>query len=159
MLTKLILTLLAGAFALVSATAPAEARSGRDNRNLIAGLAVGAIIGAAIASNNKKRKHQGGHVSRGHQDAYRSGHHRGHRGGHAGDHNRGYGHDDGYRGKRVNLPGACRVHKGHSAGYSGRCLGGYNFGHSALPSACAVRVGGHHGTIYRDNCLNRYGYH
>lgn len=157
MFTKLTTTLMAGALALASATTPTELRAGNDAGKVIAGLAVGAIIGAAIASNNKKRHHGGGHVSRG--NVYDDGHNRGHNRGHARGHNRGYGHDSGYRQKRVNLPGACRVHKGHRSGYSGRCLSGYNYSYSALPSACAVRVGGHYGTIYRDGCLNRYGYY
>jgi len=149
MFTKLTTTVMAGALALASAAAPTEVRAGSEARNIIAGLAVGAIVGAAIASqSNKKTKHRGGHhVSRGHNDGYHDGYHRGHK-------NLG-----GYRHKRVNLPGACRVRNGHRSGYSGRCLRGYNYGRAAIPSTCAVRVGGRHGTIYRDRCLNRHGYY
>jgi hypothetical protein len=155
MFTKLTATLLAGALALASATAPTEVRAGNDTGKIVAGLAVGAIIGAAIANNNKKRRHNDGYVSRRSHDTYGRAHNRGHHR----SHNRGYKRHKGYGHRRVNLPGACRVHKGHRSGYSGRCLSGYNYSYAALPSACAIRVGGRHGTIYRDRCLNRYGYH
>ena len=135
-------TVLAAALALSTLSA-APARAGSDTGKIVAGVAVGAILGAAIASNNN-RQHRGGHVSRKHHDPYGGGHHRGYKG-------------HGY--KRTNLPGACRVHRGHRSGYSGRCLSGYNYSYSALPSACAVRIGGYHGTIYRDRCLNQYGYY
>lgn len=159
MFSKLTMTFMAGAFALASAVTPTEVRAGNDAGKVIAGIAVGAIIGAAIASNTKKRKHQGGHVSRGHQDVYGGGYERVHSGGHNRGHNKGYKGHDGYGQRSVNLPGACRIYNGHRSGYSGRCLGRYNYTYAALPSACAVRVGGHHGTIYRDRCLNQYGYH
>lgn len=151
MLTKFTTIVMAGALAFASALTPTQARAGNDTGKIVAGIAVGAIIGAALASNSKKRKDRGGHVSRRHHDAYGNGYHRGHK--------RGYKRHKGHGQRHVNLPGACRVQKGHRAGYSGRCLGGYNYSHASLPSACAVRVGGHHGTIYRDRCLNRYGFH
>jgi len=113
---------------------PALARDRSDNANLLGGLIIGGLIGAAIANdNNDNDRHGRGH-GRGHHKDYR-------------------------HGKRVNLPGACRVYNGHRSGYSGRCLRGYDYGHAALPSACAVRVGGRHRTIYRDRCLNQYGYY
>ena len=155
MFAKLTTTLMAGALVLASATAPTEARAGNDAGKVIAGIAVGALIGAAIASNNKKRHRNQGYVSRNQQPVYDRGHDRGYR---SGNH-RGYGYDNGYRQQRVNLPGACRVYRGNRAGYSGRCLSGYNYSYAAMPSACAVRIGGRHGTIYRDRCLNRYGYY
>jgi len=128
---------------------PALARDRSDNANLLGGLIVGGLIGAAIANdNNDNDRHGRGHVSRGHND----GHHGGR--GHGRGHDKSYGHA-----KRISLPGKCRVYNGHRSGYSGRCLRGYNYDHAALPSACAVRVGGHHRTIYRDRCLNQYGYY
>ena len=157
MFTKLTTTVMAGALALASAATPTEVRAGSEARNIIAGLAVGAIVGAAIASqSNKKTKHRGGrHVSRGHHNGY----HAGYPDAYGGGQHRGHKNRRGYRDKHVNLPGACRVHKGHRSGYSGRCLSGYNYSHAAMPAACAVRVGGRHGTIYRDGCLNRHGYY
>jgi len=174
MFTKLTTTLMVGALALATTITPTQVRADNDAAKIIGGLAIGAIIGAAIADNNDNRRHNRGHVSRRHHDAYdvygrgnhrshKRGHHRSHKRGHYRGHDRGYhrGHrgHDGYKHRRVNLPGACRVHKGHRSGYSGRCLGRHNYSYSALPSACAVRVGGHHRTIYRDGCLNRYGYY
>lgn len=165
MLTKLTTILMAGVLVFASVTAPTEARAGNDAGKVIAGIAVGAIIGAAIVSNNKKQHRNQGYVSRNQQPVYDRGYDRSYRGDNGRGHNKGYrgnnnrGYDNGYRQQRVNLPGACRVHSGHRSGYSGRCLSGYNYGHAALPSACAVRVGGHYGTIYRDGCLNQYGYY
>jgi hypothetical protein len=60
---------------------------------------------------------------------------------------------------RVNLPGACRIRDDRREGYSGRCLQRYQYDQAALPSACAVQVGGSGLTIYRDRCLNGYGYY
>lgn len=160
MFRKLTTILMAGALAFASATAPTGARAGNDAGKVIAGIAVGAIIGAAIASNNKNRHRNQGYVSRNQQPVYGRGYHRGYRGrDYRGHGDRGYGHDNGYRQQRVNLPGACRVYRGNRAGYSGRCLSDYNYSYSAMPSACAVRIGGRHGTIYRDRCLNQYGYY
>src|SRR6056297_2245480 len=132
MFSKFTTTLMAGAFALASVAAPTEVRAGNDTGKIVAGLAVGAIIGAAIASQSKKRRHNDGYVSRQHHDAYGRGYHRGHQRGHHRGHQRGYQRHDGYGHHRVNLPNACRVHKGHRSGYSGRCLGGYNYSHARL---------------------------
>ncbi|MET4101557.1 putative membrane protein [Roseovarius sp. MBR-78] len=143
MFTRLTTTLMASAFALASVAAPTQVRADNDAGKVIAGLAVGAIIGAAIASDNGRDRHGGG---------YRNSSYDGH--------DRGYqGHDSYGPERRVNLPGACRVHSNYRSGYSGRCLNGYNYGYSALPSDCAVHIGGYHGTVYRDRCLNRYGYY
>lgn len=60
---------------------------------------------------------------------------------------------------RVSLPGACRIRDDQREGYSGRCLQRYQYDQAALPSACAVQVGGSGLTIYRDRCLNGYGYY
>lgn len=160
MFTRFTMSLMAGALALASTLTPTEVRAGNDAAKVIAGIAVGAIIGAAIVNNEKKRRHHGGHVSRGHHDGYgghKAGHYRGHDRGY--DRHRGHDRHHGYGHRRVNLPNACRVHKGHRSGYSGNCLGSYNYTYAALPAACAVRVGGYHGTIYRDRCLNQYGYY
>ncbi|MGR3462169.1 MAG: hypothetical protein ACU0AX_09790 [Roseovarius sp.] len=148
MFTKFTAALMAGALALASAAAPTEVRAGNDTGKIVAGLAIGAIIGAAIANDNKKRRYDDGYVSRQGYDAY----------GYSSNQDRHRGYNRGYGSRRVSLPGACRVYNGYRSGYSGRCLSGYNYGYDALPSACAVRVGGRHGTIYRDRCLNRYGY-
>jgi len=140
-----------GALALTTITArPAIARDASDNRNLIAGLALGAIVGAAIASNTKsQRNNGGGYVSQGYAgDPYGRDREFGGRGGNGYDYAR-----------HVTLPAACRVYSGNRAGYSGRCLNRHYSGYDALPSACAVRVGGQHRTIYRDRCLNQYGYY
>lgn len=156
MFTRIIASLMAGALVLTTITvSPAMARDRSDNRNLIAGLAIGAIVGAAIASNSRNRN--GGNVSRGYVgDAYPYGR--------GDDDGRGYvyapGHGNAYgHGRRVDLPAACRVYNGNRSGYSGRCLDRSYRGHAALPAACAVHVGGHHHTIYRDRCLNQYGYY
>ena len=150
MFTKITTILTAATLSLGTGFAdPALARDRSDNANLLGGLIVGGLIGAAIANdNNDNDRHRRGNVSRGYNDGHHSGRGRG-RG-----HDKGYGHA-----KRVNLPGKCRVYNGHRSGYSGRCLRRYNYGHAALPSACAVRVGGHHRTIYHDRCLNQYGYY
>jgi hypothetical protein len=166
MLRKLTSALVIGALALTTATAtPALARDRSDNRNLAVGLALGAIVGAAIASNNKQNNNGVYRDDRRHRDyddrdydddhrRYDRGHgHRGHDNDH-GRYDRNYG-----RAQRVNLPGACRVYAGNRAGYSGRCLSHRYGSYRALPSACAVRVGGHHQVIYRDHCLNKYGYY
>ncbi len=151
MFTKLMSTLMIGALALSTVTVtPALARDRSDNRNLIAGLALGAIVGAAIASNNQSRRGgERGYVSQNYiGDPY--GHGRG----------IGRGHATGYHhARRATLPGACRVYAGNRSGYSGRCLSRNYRAYRALPSACAVNVGGHHRTIYRDRCLNQYGYY
>ena len=134
LLSRLTASLGAAALALglVSAV-PRPAAASDEAGYLFGGLLLGGLIGAAIAgdSNNDRDRH---HVSRGHD--YR------------GDHAR-----------RAYLPAECRVYRGPRSGYSGRCLHHHDYSHAALPSACAVRVGGHHGTIYRDGCLNRYGYY
>ena len=162
MFTKLTTTLMAGALALTSLTAPTELRAGNDTGKIIGGLAIGAVLGAVIANEIEDRKDSRNHGARRHTDAYSANHRRSygtrdHRGGR--NLYRGRGRHDGYGQRRVKLPGACRVQSGHRSGYSGRCLRGYEYGRRAMPSACAVRVGGRHGTIYRDRCLNRYGYH
>lgn len=137
-----------------AATSPASARDRSDNGNLIAGLAIGAIVGAAIANNtNSRRDNGGGYVSQGYAgDPYAQTRRRGD------DYERGRGnaYDDA---RPAALPGACRVYSGNRSGYSGRCLSRNYRSYSALPSACAVRVGGHHKTIFRDHCLNRYGFY
>ena len=149
MLTKFTTMLTAAALALGTATAT-PVRADNDAAKIIGGLVVGGLIGAAIANDNNR--------NRGH-DVSRNRHH-GQYGGPGGGHSKGYAHDDGYRqGQRINLPGACRVYKGNRYGYSGRCLRGYNYRRASLPSACAVRVGGHHHTIYRGRCLKQYGYY
>jgi len=146
MFTKFTSLLTAGALALGTGMAtPASADD--DTAEIFGALIAGGVIGALIANDTNKHRNRGHHVSRGHHDD-------GYRGGHSRGHDKGYGH-----GKRVNLPGACRVHSGHRSGYSGDCLRGYNYDHAALPSSCAVHVGGHHRTIYRDRCLNQYGYY
>lgn len=161
MFSKFTSVLLIGALALTTVTAtPALARDKSDNRNLAVGLALGAIVGAAIASNSNKQKNSGGYRDddgrndynndRRHNQAYDDRSYDNGRGGY-GNTNR--------RAQRVNLPGACRVYAGNRAGYSGRCLNQRYGSYNALPSACAVRVGGHHQVIYRDNCLNQYGYY
>ena len=176
MFSKITSALTIGALALTTAmSTPALARDRSDNRNLAVGIALGAIVGAAIASNNKQQNNGGyrdnGGYSGGYQDnrTYRDYDGRNYKG-----HDRGYdksyghrGHDSGRgrydrnygRAQRVNLPGACRVYAGNRAGYSGRCLSHRYGSYHALPSACAVRVGGHHQVIYRDHCLNKYGYY
>lgn len=151
-LTSLIMTVALAAG--TAATSPASARDRSDNRNLIAGLAIGAIVGAVIANNtNSRRDDRGGYVSREYVgDPY--GETRRYRG----DDDRRRGNGYGY-GRPAALPRACRVHAGDRSGYSGRCLSRNYGSYSALPSACAVRVGGHHRVIFRDHCLNRYGFY
>ena len=147
MFTRLTSILMIGALALTTVTVtPAMARDRSDNRNLIAGLALGAIVGAVIASNTKSRNRgHGGHVSQGYV-------------GNPYGHSRGIGGGHNYA-RPAALPGACRVYAGNRSGYSGRCLSRSYHAYHALPSACAVHVGGHHRTIYRDRCLNQYGYY
>lgn len=159
MFRKLTSIVMIGALALsAAATSPASARDRSDNGNLIAGLAIGAIVGAALANNNNNnnnsgRDNRGGFVSRGYAgDPY------GRNQVIVGDHDRGRGNSYEYS-RPAALPGACRVYAGNRSGYSGRCLSRSYRAYSALPSACAVRVGGHHRTIFRDQCLNRYGYY
>ena len=94
MFTKFTTTLMAGALALASAATPTELRAGNDTGKIVAGIAVGAIIGAAIASNNKTHQNHGGQVSRGRHDAYDGGYQRGYNGGYSGGHQR--GHNSGY---------------------------------------------------------------
>lgn len=155
MLKKITSILTAAAFALGTATAT-PVRADNDAAKIIGGLVVGGLIGAAIANDNNNRGHDDRHVTRGYRDDHYVGQGRGYRR----EHNNGYRHDNGYRNdKRVNLPGACRVYKGHRSGYSGHCLREHAYGRASLPSACAVRVGGHHREIYRDRCLNQYGYY
>ncbi|WP_417726795.1 hypothetical protein [Roseovarius sp.] len=160
MFSKITSALMAGALALTAVTAtPAVARDRSDNRNLIAGLALGAIVGAAIANNGNNRRdddpYRGNVSSRDYRDydhdRYRDDHDRYHGSRH--DDRRRFGHE-----RRVNLPGACRVYAGNRAGYSGRCLS-HRYGYNGLPSACEVHVGGQHRVIYRDRCLNQYGYY
>jgi hypothetical protein len=157
MFSKVTSTLMIGALALTTAmSTPALARDRSDNRNLAVGIALGAIVGAAIASNSKQNNNDGyrGNVSS--RDYDRQNYNSRERGY---NNNRG-GHGNTYgRAQRVNLPGACRVYAGNRAGYSGRCLSQRYGSYNVLPSACAVRVGGHHQVIYRDHCLNQYGYY
>jgi len=142
-LTKFTTVLTATALALGTATAT-PVRADNDAAKIIGGLVVGGLIGAAIANDSNKNRHRGHHVSRGHHDGYGTRQHKGH----------------GYRQeRRVNLPGACRVYSGHRSGYSGHCLREHAYGHASMPSACAVHVGGHPRVIYRDRCLNQYGYY
>lgn len=158
MFSKLTSIMMIAALAVGGATAnPASARDRSDNGNLIAGLAIGAIVGAAIASNSKSRRDdRNGYVARNYDaDPYRDT--RRYHGDDDREHRR---HDRGHDYARpAALPGACRVYAGDRSGYSGRCLSRNYQSYSALPSACAVRVGGHHRTIYRDQCLNRYGFY
>lgn len=143
--SRLITTLSAAALALgVVTTAPTPAAAGNKTGYLLGGLVLGGLVGAAIASDSHKSRNRHGdnHVSRGHDYSdYRGDSYRG-------------GHD-----RQVRLPSECRVYNGNRSGYSGRCLHSYDYGHAAMPSQCAVRVGGQHGTIYRDACLNQYGYY
>ncbi len=160
MFRKLTSLLMIGALALsAAATSPASARDRSDNGNLIAGLAIGAIVGAALANNNNnnnnnsRRDNRDGYVSRGYAgNPYERNQVI------VGDHNRGRADSFNYR-RPAALPGACRVYAGNRSGYSGRCLSRSYRAYGALPSACAVRVGGHHRTIFRDQCLNRYGFY
>ncbi len=145
MFTKLTSILTVGALAL-STTMATPVRADDDAAKIIGGLIVGGLIGAAIANDSHNSKRSGHHVSRGHDRGPSRGH------------DTSYRYDNGHA-KRVNLPGNCRVHSGHRSGYSGRCLNDYDYSYSALPSSCAVHVGGHHQTIYRDRCLNQYGYY
>lgn len=77
MFTRLTTTLMAGALVLASFAAPTQAHAGNDAGKVIAGLAVGAIIGAAIVGNNKHDRHDGRYVSRGYQ-SHGGGYARGH---------------------------------------------------------------------------------
>lgn len=155
MFRKLTLTMMIGVLALsLVATGPAAARDRSDNGNLIAGLAIGAIVGAVIASNTKSRRdNQSGYVSQGSfDDPYLPGWRN----------DRGYDRVGGNRyeyARPASLPAVCRVYAGNRSGYSGRCLSRKYRSYNALPSACAVRVGGQHRTIYREKCLNEYGYY
>jgi hypothetical protein len=138
--------------------APVEARDRGETATVAAGVAVLALVAAAIAKRKRQDQldvvardqgHHGRPEARYHDRGYQAVHRPASR-----------GHDAGYRQSgRVQLPGACRVQNAQRAGYSGRCLQRYDYGHAALPSACAVRVGGNHRTIYRDRCLNGYGYY
>ncbi|MGX0875538.1 hypothetical protein ACSSV4_000210 [Roseovarius sp. MBR-154] len=151
MFAKFTSLLTAGALVLGTGMA-APARADNDTAEIFGALIAGGVIGALIANDSNKSRNRGHSVSRNYRnDGYRDD---SFRGGHSRGHDTGYGHS-----KRVNLPGACRVNSGHRSGYSGNCLRGYSYSHAALPSACAVHVGGHHRTIYRDRCLNQYGYY
>lgn len=150
----------ASAMALTSLdAAPAAARDRGKTAPVVAGVALFALLAAAVAE--RKRHDQRDIVARadtGYHDRVAP-RHQGH--GSSRSHRRvRRRHEDGYRhSRRVRLPGDCRVRKGRRFGYSGRCLNRYDYGREALPSACAVRVGGRHRTIYRDRCLNGYGYY
>lgn len=153
----------------------APAHAGSDTARVITGIAVGAIIGAAIADSTRGHQrnrghhgvtrsyggHHGGHIGNHHRPKahHGAGHYRPkvrHHGGHV---NRGHGgHGYGKVTKRYHLPAECRVQSGSRYGYSGRCLSNSYAGYNALPHQCAVRIGGHHGTVYRDGCLSGYGY-
>ena len=156
MFSKITSALTIGALALTTAmSTPALARDRSDNRNLAVGIALGANGGYSGGyQDNRTYRDYDGRNHKGHDRGYdKSYGHRGHDSG-RGRYDRNYG-----RAQRVNLPGACRVYAGNRAGYSGRCLSHRYGSYHALPSACAVRVGGHHQVIYRDHCLNKYGYY
>ena len=132
-----------GALALSGIGAAAPPAQADDHGAYIAGAAALAIFGAAIAN---QRHRGGGHAGTGHQG-----------GGHAGT-ARG-GHGGGYETTGYGaLPSECRVHSGQRYGYSGNCLSGSYGGYAELPAACEIYIGGRHGTVYRDSCLDRYGY-
>lgn len=152
--------IIGSAMALTSlAAAPAAARDRGETATAAAGVAVLALLAAAIAK--KKRQRQRDIVARddnGYHDRPKP--RQNDRGYQATRRPAKHSHDASYRQSgRVQLPGACRVRNAHRAGYSGRCLKQYDYGRAALPSACAIRVGGSHRTIYRDRCLNGYGYY
>lgn len=162
MFNKFISALMIGALALSTiATTPAMARDRNDNARLIAGIAALAIVGVAVASSSKSRND--GYVGqdqrygsndrndgydRGRDQRYDQGRSFGQ------TRNQGYGHA-----QPATLPGACRVHAGNRSGYSGRCLSNTYAGYNSLPRACEVHIGGRHRTVYRDSCLNQYGYY
>ena len=159
MFNRLRLSLLAGTLALTPAIAPTQAPAATDTGKIIGGLAIGAILGAVIANELDDRKDRRKGINRRAHDFDKG---RGHRyDGWRHDRHKGYQRHqrshDGYRPRRVDLPGACRLQRGHSAGYSGRCLRRHDIGRRALPAACAVHIGGRHGTIYRDRCLAHHG--
>ena len=164
---KVIALIIGSAMAMTSLTAaPAKARDRSETVAIVAGVAALALASAALAKrnnlDNRDRVARDRHEDVAHRDGFRGLARDPHRKrGHDAQRRRiRHGHDDGYRSnRRVNLPNACRVHNGQRTGYSGRCLKRYDYGRAALPSACEVRVGGRHRTIYRDRCLNAYGYY
>ncbi|MFO7758283.1 MAG: hypothetical protein R6V26_07350 [Roseovarius sp.] len=150
---RIIIALVIGsAIAITTPDATLAAPRDREETAAAAGVAVLAIVAAAIAV--KRRQHERNETLRDRHDVPKaSPEHLSLRG------PVGRGHDAGDRGaNRIRVPDACRVLSDQRAGYSGRCLQRHRYDQAALPSACAVRVGGHHRTIYRDRCLNGYGY-
>jgi hypothetical protein len=137
MFTKFTTTLLVGALALATMITPTQLRAGDDTARIIGGLAIGALIGAAIAGDNDNRRRDRGHVSRRQHDVndvYRRGSYRnGDRGYYRGPqrgHNRRYRRHDTYgHQRRVTVPRACRVQGGHRSGYSRHCPGRHNYNH------------------------------
>lgn len=152
MYRTLIVLIIGSAIAITTPGAALADPRDRGETGAAAGVAVLAIVAAAIAV--KRRQHERNETLRDRDHLPK-----------ASAENLslrepvGRGHDAGDRGDtRIGLPDACRVLSDQRAGYSGRCLQRHRYDLAALPSACAVQVGGSHRTIYRDRCLNGYGY-
>lgn len=152
--------ILASALAITGVSA-APARAGDDDiAKWIAGVAALAIIGAAIADNDRDKKQV---VTRNRGYNYNKGH------GHRHNYNHGHGHKHGYAHKqnfhRYKLPVQCRrdvqTRKGYIRGFGRHCLL-KNYGHfNSLPHQCAVKTrdySGNRRVVYSGRCLGQHGY-
>lgn len=151
--------ILAGAIAVTGITA-APARAGDDDiAKWIAGAAALAIIGAAIADNDRSKKKV---VTRNYYKQYDHGHRHGNLGHSKKRHKRYPGFT---RGDQFKLPSQCRrdvqTRRGYIKGFGRRCLLN-NYGHyNSLPHQCAVKTRDYSGkrrVIYSGRCLGQYGY-
>lgn len=165
--TRFIAMISVAALVITGLNATAARADSRDAAKWIAGIAAAAIIGAAIADNNKKKRQR---RQQAHDDTYTYQRQPGHSGKHddyyTGKNDRGHARPVPHEVRRKLLPGRCLVRgetrRGAVRGFGRNCLNrNYAFTNS-LPQRCAVRAlnrnGKYHRVIYRQRCLNKFGY-
>lgn len=159
-----ITSILALSLAITGISSTQARADAEDVAKIIAGVAAVAIIGAAIANRKDRRRE---HVTTRTYDPYW--------GGNQGGLNRGHGYQ--YqkphhkarpfpnRARNKLLPRQCLIQvnsrdKGRVRGYSGPCLQNKYARFNRLPRQCATRIGNHgkRRVIYKEQCLQRYGY-